>query len=114
MTRIFTYQTAALFVAISAILHLISPLFAGFSDDVILLFPAGVFYLGVAWGLSKSLRWLAYLTFLILLFGAVFAFSLSFSGTTVPASIYGLIAITDLAALTILFVILWRSKPQIA
>jgi hypothetical protein len=114
MTTFFSYRSAALFVAISAILHLISPVFAGLAEDVMLLLPTGVLYLFFAWGLSKGWRWLAYIAFIVLLIGGLFAFAFSFGGSMVPGWLYAGIAIADLLAVLALFGALWRSKPAIA
>jgi len=91
-----------------------SPFLAGMSDDVMMLLPLGIVYLLLALGLSRGWRWLAYIAFIILLIGAVFAFAYSFGVTSVPGWLHGAIALFDLLALLALFGALWRSKPAIA
>ncbi len=106
----FMYKLAALLLQISGVLHFITPLFAGFSDDVMMLLPVGLIYLLLSWGVYRGWRSVGWIAFLVVLPGAVFAFANAYSGTTVPAWIYAAITLADLLAAITLFVILWRSK----
>gem|GEM_PF-4411794 len=112
MVNYMFYKLGALFVAISAMLHLVSPIFArGLTQDALILLPIGALYLFFAWGLRAKMRWVAHLAFIILLLGTLIAFGFSFNGTTVPAWAYGSMALANTVALASLFICLWRNKP---
>lgn len=114
MTKLFSYQSAALLVAISAVLHLITPAFDGLTSLTQILLATGVLYLLFAWGLTKHLRWLAYLVFIVLLVGVCFAFAYSFGGSPLPEWVFAAIALVDLGALISLFAVLWRPRTVTA
>lgn len=108
---LFSYKSATFFILITAILHLVSPLFGGgLTADTQFLLSAGVMYLIIAWLISRHWRWFAYIAFLVLLGGFIIALAYSFNGTTVPAWLYMLIAIADLGGIVALFGTLWRNK----
>ncbi|NRB01642.1 MAG: hypothetical protein HRU30_00090 [Rhodobacteraceae bacterium] len=108
------YRFGAMFVTLSAVLHLISPIFGGFSQDALMLFAAGVVYAVIARGLMGDRRWLAYLTFLILMIGSVVALTYAWSLGPVPSWIYVGIIFADWGGVLALFVALWRKPVAVA
>ena len=114
MAYLFSYRTAVFAIAASAILHLLAPLFGGFSGLPLFLFVAGLAYAILAFGLSRFWRLVAWLAFIVLLGGFNIALAYSFNGNSVPAILFAAIAIADGIALLALFGILWRSKPFVA
>lgn len=114
MNSLFSYRPAALFVAISAVFHLITPAFAGLTAFTQILLVIGVLFLVFAWVLAKRLRWLAYLVFILLLINFCFAFAYSFGGTPLPEWLFAAIALSDLGAIVCLFATLWRPRAAAA
>ncbi|MEL6688814.1 MAG: hypothetical protein AAFP28_00730 [Pseudomonadota bacterium] len=108
------YRTGALFVGISAVLHLIAPVFGGFGTDALTLFVVGIVYMAIAYGLLQGYRWLAYLTFLLMMAGSVVAITGIWGLGPVPGWIYAGIVIADWLAVLALFAALWRSRPSVA
>lgn len=102
------YRIGAVFLAISAILHLISPLFAGFIGQAPVLFVIGLIYLSAAWGLIRGMRWLAYGMFIVLMIGSIAALTGIWALSPVPGWIYAGIFIANWAAIIALFLALWR------
>lgn len=97
---------AALFLLISALLHLVYFLISGFQEISMLVF--GLVYIIFAYGIARPIRWLGYFVFVLMLMGAVLAYAISGSG------VLGLIALTimiaDMAVAMCLFLYLWRDK----
>lgn len=102
------YRIGAFFLAISALLHLISPIFAGFAGQAPVLFATGIVYLGAAWGLVQNWRWLAYVVFIVLMIGSIAALAGIWALAPVPGWIYATIFISNWIAILALFVALWR------
>ena len=104
---------AVIFVLVSAALHVIAPLLSGFSSEGLFLVPFGLLYGLIAMGLMRNMRWLAWVTFFILMFGGIFAMASAMSAITVPSWIYSFIAAADWAGAACLFGYLWNPKPAI-
>jgi glycerol-3-phosphate acyltransferase PlsY len=107
------YRLGAVFLAISAILHLMSPLFAGFNGQAPVLFIVGVVYFAAAWGLMRTWRWLAYVVFVVLMIGSVAALLGVWAQAPVPGWIYAGIFIANWGAVLALFFALWRPKRPV-
>ncbi len=105
------FRTAILFVALSAILHLLAPFVSGFDRDGVMLAMALPLSLLMIWGLAQNWRWFAYLCFLITGIGGIVALSFIWSTNPVPAWIYIGILATNWFAAAVLFVALWRAPP---
>ena len=105
------YRTGALFVALSAALHLIAPVISLGARDGLMLLPFGIVYLALAWGLMRGWRWLAYVTFLIMLIGISATMTGIWAISPVPPWIYIAIALANACAAVALFVALWRPRP---
>lgn len=103
-------RIAALALCVSALLHVIAPIFGGFSGPALTLMAVGPVYALFAFGLLRELRWLAYLVFVIVLVGAVTAFIFSYTPGAVPSWLYTSIAVVDLLVLVGLFITLWQPK----
>lgn len=110
MAKILSYKTAALLVAISAALYLVSITFVGtaaLTPLLVIALIAGFF----AIGLYREWRWLAYFAFLALLISMLFTYPLSFGEGAIPSWVYTANTLVSLGAAIIVFVLLWRSKP---
>ena len=105
------YRTGALLVLLSAAFHLIAPLISLGARDGLMLLPVGIVYVAFAWGLMRGWRWLAYVTFLIMLIGISAAMTGIWSISPVPSWIYIGIALANICAALALFVALWRPSP---
>lgn len=103
---------AALFVLASAILHILIPFFAGFATGSLPFLAIGVAYAVIAYGLTRNTRWLAWLTFFVMLAGGIAALVLSMGVTAAPSWLYTLIMLADWAAALMLFVYLWYPKAS--
>ena len=107
-----TIRWAGVFTAASALFHLLGTGLSGFAADGLALLPAGVLYAGLAYGLFRGQRWVAHITFIVLLIGTSFAVSGIWATGGVPSWVYTAIAAANLLAVAALFVTLWRSpKP---
>lgn len=111
-TGIFTSRAAAVPIGISAVLHLLVFVVEGFSAFAGAMFIVGLVYLAIAYGLRQGRRWLAWISFFIMLVGMIAAYSTA--GTGLHFWWWTAIAIADLIAAVILFGALWKSKPVAA
>lgn len=109
MARLFSYQTAALLSAISALLHLSVIPFAASESLVPLLVSATIIGF-LAIGLFRGWRWIAYLAFIALLIGMLVAFALSYGSGAFPPLLHTINALASLAAVIILLVLLWQPR----
>ena len=105
------YRVGALFVALSGLVHLLALFVSGFASGALVLVPAGIVYLGFAYGLLQGWRWLAYVTFLIMLIGISATMTGIWAISPVPPWIYIAIALAHACAVVALFVALWRPRP---
>jgi len=109
------YRIGAVFLAISAVLHLISPIFAGFSGQAPMLFLIGLVYLAATWGLMQNWRWLAYVMLFVLMIGSIASVTQIWALAAVPGWIYAGIFIANWLAVLTLFLALWRpARPVTA
>lgn len=107
------YRIGAVFLGISAILHLIAPLFAGLSGQAPILFVFGVVYVIAVWGLMRAMRWLAYVVMLVLMVGSVIAMTGIWAMAPVPGWIYAGIVFANWSAVLSLAAVLWRPKSNL-
>lgn len=105
------YRFSAMFFVISAILHIIAPVVGLFSQASLMLPIVGVVYILISMGLNREWRWLAYLAFLVSLFGAVAAYASALGAVAGMAILFWLILVADLVAMSALFIKLWQAKP---
>jgi len=106
-------RSAGLFLALSGVLHLVAPVFAGFAPGSLVLLAIGVIYLLLAAGINRGWRGLAYIVFVVLLVGANVAFAMV-GGGLLPDYLWYAIIAADLVALVSLFVALWRGRRAVA
>ncbi|MBL4628875.1 MAG: hypothetical protein JKY00_12735 [Roseicyclus sp.] len=103
------YLAAATFAGIGAALHLIALALSGFADNYVASLLGGAIWFALAFGLLRGWRSIAYLTFLMALFGISAALSIVMvtpSGPVQWAWISIMVA-DGLVAFT-LFALLWR------
>lgn len=106
------YRIGAIFIAISAVQHVLAFVVAGFSAIAMQLIPVGIVYLILAYGLLRGWRWMAYITFVVALIGSIVALGSVWSIGPVPGWWWALIVIADVAAVLGLFAALWRPAPS--
>ncbi len=109
---LFTSRAAAIPIGISATLHLLAFVVEGFSAFAGAMFVVGIVYLAIAYGLRQGRRWLAWISFFIMLAGMIAAYSTA--GYGLHFWWWMAIAIADLIAAIVLFGTLWKSKPVAA
>lgn len=107
-------RVAGLFVALSALLHLLAVGLAGFDPAVLILLGAAVLYGLLALGLAQRRFWVAWTALVILLAGAAVAVAEVFGTLPVPTWVFAAIAVTDLAAVVALFGAIWAGRPRAA
>ena len=105
------YRVGAFFILMSAVFHVLAPIWGGFSGFAGMLVPVGLFYVVLAFGLYQGWRWLAYVAFLLMLFGTIAAISGIFSSAPIPSWWMMAIAAADVFAVFGLFAALWRERP---
>lgn len=103
---------AALFVYASAALHLPAPLIGGVSGFSLMLLLVGILYVAIAWLLPGNRRWLAWLTFFLMLAGGIAASVYAMVDVLLPGWWWSLIMVADWAAAAMLFAYLWFPKPE--
>ncbi|WP_420410373.1 hypothetical protein [Hoeflea sp.] len=104
---------AALLTYLSALIHFATPAMTGFSRDAFWLVPLALVYTLMAYLMLPNRRLMAWLTFFILLAGAIAALGASVGSATVPQTWWLAILAADLVAASLLFVYLWRPKPVV-
>ncbi|WP_299860775.1 hypothetical protein [uncultured Hoeflea sp.] len=102
---------AALFIFASAALHVLAPLVGGFSGLPLMLVAVGILYAAIGYLLLGNRRWLAWLTFLLMLAGGIVSLVSTTGAGAVPGWWWTLIMIADWAAAAMLFAYLWLPKP---
>lgn len=100
---------AGILWSISALLRIFSPVVGGFTSGTATLIGIGVVYGLIAWGLMQGWKWLACLTFVIMLVGSVAALSGALTnGAAVPGWWFLMILVVDVSVLITLFMYIWR------
>ena len=102
-------RIAALGLAVSGVLHLVVPIFGGFTSWSLTLAGVGIVYIIAAVGLLRGLRWLAYVSFMWLLIGTTVAFISSYGAGAVPAWMRARIVGVTLVSLSRGFSCEWRA-----
>lgn len=105
---------SANFVGISAGLHVLALIVSGFSAEALQMLPFAILYAGLAYGLLQGWRWLAYITFIILLIGTSLAIPGIWALGDVPGWTYAGIVFANLLSVTALFVALWKAPEAVA
>lgn len=106
------YRRAALLLSVSALLHLTLFGLVSYTLWMPLAFVI-LFHVALAVGLAKGWRWVAYLSFVALLTGAVTAFSLAITAAGVAALVLWAIVVIDLLAVMLLFRRLWSTVERV-
>ena len=104
---------AALTIWVAAILHLATPMVAGFSKETFWLVPIALVIAVLGYLLIPNRRFFAWLTFFAMLAGGIAAIGLSAGVGTIPAWWWRLILAADWFAAALLFIYLWNPKPVI-
>ncbi|KNG93381.1 hypothetical protein [Pseudaestuariivita atlantica] len=99
------YAPAALFIALSGVLHLVALPFGAWEAFGLIFVAIAVFYAALAWGLVQGWRWVAWLAFFCMLIGGIGAFSETFA--RIPAWPHWAILLADASAAVLLFRALW-------
>ncbi len=105
-----TLRLAAVFVFLSAALHIGAPVVGGFTSQALMLIPYGILFALIGLGLLRGMRWLAWITFFGTLIGGIAALNGMMGLSAVPGWWYALIMTTDWLAAAILLIHLWRPK----
>lgn len=77
-----------------------------------LMLAGAIIWAVLAAGLLRNYRWVAYLAFLAVLIGTLFAFGFALSSPSLVQFLFWGIFLTDLLAVAILFGILWLQKAE--
>ena len=102
---------SVLFVWVAAILHMETPLVAGFSKETFWLVPAALVVAVLGYLTIPNRRWLAWLLFFVLLAGCITAIAIPAAPGVIPDWWWLLILAADGLATLLLFVYLWKPKP---
>lgn len=105
---------AANFAALSALLYLLALAVSSFSAEAIGRLPFALFFAGVAFGMFKGWRWLAYVAFIGMFVSAILAISNIWTLGAVPGWLYATIASVNLVAVAALFIALWKAPEAAA
>lgn len=102
---------AALFIFVSAALHILAPVAGGLTSEALSLVPAGIVLALLALGLLRGMRWLAWLAFFVMLGAGIVALGYAAAVTWVPTWWYVAIVAADWLAAAMLLAHLWWPKP---
>ena len=105
-------RAAAFLLAFAGVLHVLAPVVGGFANEATMLVPVGFVWLVVAYGLSRNLRWLAWIAFFGTMIAAIVAMSSALGFSAVPNWFYWSVASLHALALATLFGALWNSQSQ--
>lgn len=106
-------RLAAIFVLISAVLHVIAAILSGFAWEGLKLLPFAAIYGLLGLGLMQGRRWVAWLTFLMMLVFSFFALMMSLEDfPEVPPQVSAMIVAADWLTAACLLVVLWRGQPS--
>lgn len=100
-------RMAGNFVLISALLHVIGVIFAGFAGPSLFFLGVAVIYALMGLGLRRGLPYLRYLAFIIMLVGIVAAIATLGRGLFADWVLWGIV-LADLFAALALFINIWR------
>ena len=105
-------KSASAFLLISALLHIAAVLASGFSAGATALLVTAVLYLCLYMGLMRGMRWVAWITFLLMFVGM----SVALSGAMTPGgppgwAMWGIFAADLLVTLTLLGA-LWLDRDE--
>lgn len=103
------FGVAAGFVFISAILHIFAFAVAGFNSTALMLVPYGLVYLVIVAGLTRGLRWLAWITFFVMAISGIMALAQLWTPSPIPVWWTALIAAVHGLATAALFINLWQA-----
>ncbi len=99
---------AGIFVALSAVFHIVALIAGGVSSGAQIL-TAAILYGVFAYGLINGIRWVAYAAFIVVFLGLSIAVAGVWSSGPIPGWVFGAISIANLATVACLFIALWRS-----
>lgn len=105
-------RAAAILLLISAALHVIGVILAGFAPGTLFLLLPAVIYLALCAGLAREKMWVAWIAFICMLGGlaGVLAELLGASPIT-EWVLWGILA-TDAIAASVLFGAIWQGRTQ--
>jgi len=103
------FGIAAGFVFISAMLHIFTFSVAGFGNAAMMLIPYGIAYLVIVAGLTRGMRWLAWIAFFVMAIGGILALAQLWTPSDLPVWWMGLIIAANWFAAAALFANLWRA-----
>lgn len=106
-------QRAGLLMYLNGSLHILITVLSLFSAASLPMAVVGIAYLAFGWGLSRDWRWLAYLVFIIVSFGAIVAYAMAGSTGFPISAVYWAIMGVDLLVAVTLFLALWRARPSL-
>ncbi len=106
------YRIGAIFVMLSAALHLLAFLVGGVNPLTLALTGIGLVYVMIMAGLAAGRRGIAWLAFLVMGFGGSFALAQLWTVNAMPNWWWMLNVAADWLAAAGLFMPLWRNGPQ--
>lgn len=110
----FDYKTAGSLAFLSAALHVVGLVAGGWASDALGLVVGAAIWLVLGAGLMRDLRWVAYVTFLFAIFGAIYSLSAAVSAAPglVQTIWWGITAADALVVLS-LFGALWSHREAV-
>jgi len=107
-------RIAGFFLLLSAALHVVGTVLSGFAPEGMFLLGPAVLYVLLALGLLRGMRWLNWITLVVMLVGSAGAISTYFAPGAVPPWVFLAILAADLAAALALFGAIWVGRPKAA
>jgi hypothetical protein len=103
-------KTAAYALVISAALHGVAVVLAGFAASSLTLIVPAILYLALAAGLSRHMMWVAWLSFIVMLGGIAAALASVVGASPVPTWVFGSILAANAVAAVLLFGAIWSGR----
>ncbi|MEO0809543.1 MAG: hypothetical protein AAFW82_02680 [Pseudomonadota bacterium] len=105
-------RLAGLFAAISGLFHLLVPLVSSAVQGIIFPICVGLLWLLIAFGLSRNLRWVAWLAFYVAMADAIAALYLMVSITAGPDWLYAALCVSATFVAVMIFRVLWGAPER--
>jgi hypothetical protein len=103
---------ASLYITISGICHFLAALLSGFAAEGLMLVPFGLVYILLGMGMRQGIRWVPWVSFVMMLVFGSAALTMAYDPTSaVPSWITFAIVAFDWVTAFFLLVHLWRDPP---
>ena len=105
------FNLAAFLALLNTIVHITGAAIAGFASTAMPIIAGAVIWLIFTIGFKANLRWMAYIAFLVALFGGIYVYATA-SSSPIPQWASMAIVLLDILIALVLFVLIWRRPAK--